>query len=60
MFDVDGDGTISFDDLKRFMESIGEQLTDEQLLDVINEVDSSGSASGITYSDFYELIQNNN
>ena len=43
VFDVDGDGKISIEDLKFMMESLGEQLTDEELADVMKEIDSNGN-----------------
>lgn len=39
VFDKNGDGFITFDELKRVMCSIGERLTDEEIEDMIKEAD---------------------
>ena len=35
LFDVDGDGQISFDDLKAVAQELGEDMTDEELREMI-------------------------
>lgn len=42
VFDKNGDGFITFDELKRVMCSIGERLTDEEIEDMIKEADLNG------------------
>ena len=42
LFDKDGDGTISSKELGTVMRSLGQNPTEEQLLDMINEVDADG------------------
>lgn len=42
VFDHDGSGTISLDELRRVMKSFGEILTDEELDTMIKEVDKDG------------------
>jgi centrin-1 len=36
LFDVDGDNEISFDDLKKVAEELGEDMTDEELREMLN------------------------
>jgi calmodulin len=42
VFDKNGDGFITFDELKRVMNCIGERLTDEEIEDMIKEADLNG------------------
>jgi hypothetical protein len=42
MFDKDGDGTISTDELEEVMQSMGEKSSRKELDDMINEVDKEG------------------
>jgi len=45
VFDHDGSGTISLDELRKVMKSFGEILTDEELDTMIKEVDKDGDGS---------------
>lgn len=45
MFDVDGDGTISTEELGNVMKSLGQNLTQEEIQTMIREID----ADGMTY-----------
>ena len=42
MFDVDGDGTVSTEELKDVMAKLGQNPSDKELTDMINEVDEDG------------------
>ena len=42
VFDKDGDGFISADELRNVMNSLGENLTDEELEEMIKEADADG------------------
>ena len=42
VFDKDGDGFISADELRIVMTSLGEKLTDQEVDDMLNEADTNG------------------
>ena len=42
VFDVDGDGTISTEELGNVMKSLGQNLTDEEVQTMIREIDTDG------------------
>lgn len=42
VFDKDGSGTIDTEELRHLMKSIGEDLTDEQIEEMIREADKDG------------------
>ena len=43
LIDKDADGSISKDNLGAVMKALGEEVTDQQLQDLINEVDADGT-----------------
>jgi calmodulin len=45
VFDLDGSGTISLDELRRVMKSFGEMLTEDELDSMIKEVDKNGDGT---------------
>lgn len=42
IFDIDGNGYISADEIKKTMQNIGENLTDEEVKDMIKAADKNG------------------
>ena len=42
MFDVDGDGTVSTEELEEVMAKLGQNPSKKELADMINEVDEDG------------------
>ena len=45
VFDKDGSGTISADELRTVMKSLGENLTDDEINEMIREADKDGNGS---------------
>ena len=43
LFDKDGDGTVSSTELGTVLRSLGQNPTDEELTQLINEVDADGT-----------------
>lgn len=54
-FDADGNGTISKEELGKVMESLGEQLTDQELQDMIADVDTDGDGN-VDYKEFKKML----
>merc|ERR1712022_96093 len=55
LFDKDGDGTITTKELGTVMRSLGQNPTEAELQDMINEVDADGSGT-IDFPDFLNLM----
>eukprot|EP00915_Cephaloidophora_sp_WS-2016_P002573 GHVH01003451.1.p1 GENE.GHVH01003451.1~~GHVH01003451.1.p1 ORF type:complete len:151 (+),score=41.97 GHVH01003451.1:86-538(+) len=55
LFDSDGDGTISSKELGTVMRSLGQNPTEAELSDMINEVDVDGSGC-MDFSEFLSLM----
>lgn len=55
LFDTDGDGNISSKELGTVMRSLGQNPTEAELFDMINEVDSNQTGS-IKFQDFLNLM----
>ncbi|KAH7652276.1 EF-hand-containing protein [Dioscorea alata] len=55
LFDKDGDGCITLDELATVIKSLGQNPTEEELHDMISEVDSDGNGT-IEFSEFLHLM----
>ena len=55
LFDKNGDGTITVFELGTVMKSLGQNPTDEELQDMINEVDVDGNGS-LEFHEFCNLM----
>ena len=58
LFDKDGDGTITLPELRTVFSSLGQNPTDQELQDLINEVDDDGNGE-IEFEEFLVLMANN-
>ncbi|EZG70002.1 centrin, caltractin [Gregarina niphandrodes] len=55
LFDDDRTGSISFKNLKRVAQELGETMTDEELKEMIERADSNGDGE-ISFEDFYAIM----
>ena len=55
LFDRDGDGTITIKELQVVMRSIGQNPTEEEVMAMINEVDSDNDGE-VDFREFMELM----
>ena len=55
MFDKDGDGTVSCKELGVVMRALGQNPTDEEIVEMINEVDEDKSGE-IDFDEFCKLM----
>ncbi|KAK4034689.1 hypothetical protein C8A01DRAFT_38848 [Parachaetomium inaequale] len=56
VFDKDGSGTISSDELRNVLKSLGEDLTDEEVDEMIKMADRNGDGS-IDYHEFANIMK---
>ena len=59
LFDDDETGKISFKNLKRVSKDLGENLTDEELQEMIDEADREGSGE-VSLDDFMRIMKKTN
>jgi Ca2+-binding EF-hand superfamily protein len=55
VFDSDGNGMISADELKQIMFNLGEKLTEEEVEDMVKEADIDGDGE-INYEEFVSMM----
>jgi len=55
VFDTDGNGKISSDELKQVMRNLGEKLTDEEINEMIREADDDGDGE-VDYEEFVKMM----
>ena len=55
VFDKDGDGTIAFEELGTVMRSLGQNPTEAELQDMINEGDADGDGT-IDFPEFLAMM----
>ncbi|XKL65671.1 hypothetical protein PGB90_009091 [Kerria lacca] len=56
IFDRNGDGFITADELKHVMINLGENITDEEIADMITEADLNGDGR-VDYAEFVTIIK---
>jgi calmodulin len=55
VFDTDGNGSITADELRQIFHNLGEKLTDEEIEDMIKEADTDGDGE-INYHEFVRMM----
>lgn len=55
MFDLERNGDIRLADLKRVAKELGEDISDEELKEIIQRADLDGDGK-LTFDDFYNVI----
>ena len=55
VFDSDGDGSISSEELRHVMMNLGEKLSDDEVNELLREADANGDG-GIDYGEFAEMM----
>jgi len=56
VFDEDGSGTITIDELRKVMRKLGEKVTEDQLKEMIKAADTNGDGL-IDYSEFVKMMK---
>ena len=56
LFDLDGNGKITFENLKKVAVELGEGLTDEELREMIEEADKDGDGA-VNQEEFFRIMK---
>eukprot|EP00351_Strombidinopsis_sp_SopsisLIS2011_P002250 CAMPEP_0116886112 /NCGR_PEP_ID=MMETSP0463-20121206/19798_1 /TAXON_ID=181622 /ORGANISM="Strombidinopsis sp, Strain SopsisLIS2011" /LENGTH=75 /DNA_ID=CAMNT_0004545879 /DNA_START=317 /DNA_END=544 /DNA_ORIENTATION=- len=58
LFDLDGDGTISFEDLKEVANQLNENMTDEELKEMLQGARKTSDSKelGVKVNDFNSIL----
>ncbi|GBG62000.1 hypothetical protein CBR_g28477 [Chara braunii] len=56
LFDTDRSGTITVEELGNFLQSLGQDLSEEELLEVVQEVDSNQTGS-VEFREFVRVVE---
>jgi len=56
LFDEDTTGKITFRDLKKAVTELGENISDEEIMEMIEEADRSGDGT-INFEEFYRVMK---
>lgn len=59
LFDEDGSGKISFRNLKKIATEVGENLTDDEIQEMIDEADRDGDGA-VSFDEFYRVMRYRN
>ena len=59
-FDLDKDGQISFSELKRVAEDLGEDMTDEELKEMIAGANKGDRNGVVNRTGFYNILNKSN
>lgn len=60
LFDVDGDQQISFQDLKTVAKELGEDMTDEELKEMIAGANKGNHEGSVTSQGFLNILNKSN
>jgi centrin-1 len=60
LFDLDKDGAISFSELKRVAEDLGEDMTDEELREMIAGANKGDKNGSVNKTGFFNILNKSN
>ena len=60
LFDVDQDGQISFDDLKVVAQELGEDMTDEEIKEMIGGANKGEKDGTVNQTGFFNILNKSN
>ena len=55
MFNLDGDGLIDANEIKQGMKIMGEEVTDEEVLEIMKDLDVDGDGF-VNYTEFHNMM----